>query len=224
MPEIEIIPAVMPRTIEELRDMLSRVNGAAPRIQLDVMDGKFVPNVSFPYEVRGRLGKMPEDLPLWEDFDYELDLMVEDPHETIGAFLALGAARVVVHLESCEAPLLLRAIEEAKRFDCETGIALANDTPLERLFPLIGSADFIQVMGIARVGFQGEPFDARAISRIEELRSKHPELIISVDGAVNFETAAALADAGANRLVSGSAIFESDDARAAIAELRELVS
>ncbi|MDP3958336.1 MAG: hypothetical protein Q8Q36_02640 [bacterium] len=217
----EIIPALMPKTIEELRDKLALVRGAARYVQLDTMDGKFVPNVSFPYEAKGKLGQMPGELPFWEDFNFEFDLMVEHPEETVGAFLSLGASRIVLHAESSEAHLLLRAIDEIRNFDCEAGIAAGNDTPLSALEPFLYRVNFAQIMGIRRVGFQGEPFDARAISRIQELRAKYPELSISVDGGVNLETISYLAEAGADHFVVGSAVFDVGDAKGAIEALAQ---
>lgn len=206
----------MPKTIEELRDSLALVRGAVRHVQLDIMDGKFVQNASFPYDARGKLGELPEELPFWEDFNFEIDLMIERPEETVGVFLSLGASRIVLHAESSEPHLLLRAIDEIRNFDCEAGIAAGNDTPLSALEPFLHRVNFTQVMGIARIGFQGEPFDSRAISRIQELRAKYTELPISVDGGVSLESAPYLVEAGADRLVVGSAIFGSGDARSAI--------
>ncbi len=216
----EIIPAIMEKTLNELRDKLALVRGLAPYVQIDVMDGIFVPNISFPYVSRGELKIESDELPYWQDFSYEFDLMVKNPDRIIGAFLALGASRIVLHTESIKDEVIPRVIEEIKNFKAEVGLASNNDTPLSSIEAHISEVDFVQVMGIARIGFQGEPFDERALERIRRLRAKYPDLIISVDGSVNLKTAPRLVLAGANRLVAGSAVFESGDARGVIEALK----
>ena len=104
------------------------------------------------------------------------------------------------------------------------GIALNNDTDLSVLDPLMHHLDYVQCRGIAEIGRQGNSFDERVLDRVATLRGKYPELTISVDGSVNEETIKQLAEAGANRLVSGSAIIKSDDPAAAYQKLHELVN
>ena len=104
----------------------------------------------------------------------------------------------------------------------EIGIGISPTMPVEQIFPLVNSADFVQVMGIDHEGVQGEEFDDRCLDHIKILREKFSDLIISVDGAVSFETAPALISAGANRLVIGSAIFNTDDIIGSIEEFRNI--
>ena len=102
----------------------------------------------------------------------------------------------------------------------ELGLALNPDTSLDTILPYMEKIDFVQCMGIARIGYQGQPFDERVLTQINQLRVKYPNLPISVDGGVNIETAALLKQAGATRLVAGSAIFGASDVSEAITGLQ----
>jgi ribulose-phosphate 3-epimerase len=104
----------------------------------------------------------------------------------------------------------------------ELGVALGLDTPIDAIAPFIHAVNFVQFMGIAKIGYQGQPFDERVICRIKNLRGAHSEVIISVDGGVNLETAPLLLEAGADRLVVGSAIFESGDIKKTIAHFQTI--
>lgn len=216
----------MPESLDDLRYQLGRLRRAAPLVQIDIVDGKFAPRETWPYaNVSQRrefeaFAKEEEGFPFWEDFDFEFDLMIRNPEDTIGEWILLGASRAVFHIESSGD--LSNAIEEAKRGSVEVGVALNTDTSNDALEPYLSKIDFVQFMGIAQIGFQGEPFDERVISKIEELRRKHPETIISVDGGVNLDTASLLLDAGASRLAVGSAIMGSDDVKEAIKEFKAL--
>ena len=106
----------------------------------------------------------------------------------------------------------------------ELGLAINTTTSIDVLAPYCHRIDFVQCMGIARIGFQGEPFDERVLDQVRVARSTRPDMPISVDGAVNMETAKRLVETGATRLVSGSAILEADDFTQAIAEMKNLVS
>jgi ribulose-phosphate 3-epimerase len=105
----------------------------------------------------------------------------------------------------------------------ELGLAINTTTPISAIEPYLDRVEFIQCMGIARIGFQGEGFDERVVEHIRAIRALRPEMPISVDGAVNFETAKRLVEAGATRLVSGSAILKSNDVREAVDTFKDLV-
>ena len=105
----------------------------------------------------------------------------------------------------------------------QIGLAIDPITQVEQIFPLVNYIDFIQCMGIDNEGFQGEPFDKKVLSKIKTLKEKYQDLVISVDGGVNFDTAQMLVDVGVTRLISGSVIFKADDIRETISELESLV-
>jgi ribulose-phosphate 3-epimerase len=102
----------------------------------------------------------------------------------------------------------------------QLGLALNPDTPLDAILPYMEKIDFVQCMGIAKIGYQGQPFDDRVLERVNTIRIKYPNMPISIDGGVNHETAGLLKHAGATRLVAGSAIFGAEDIAAAIEELK----
>lgn len=222
--EIEIIPAVMPRSLNDLEEHVSRVSGSAPWMQIDVMDGKFVRGKTWPYiSFDAKAFEFEfEGLPNWEEVDYEFDLMVKNPEKEIERFVMIGASRIILHVESTE--LISEAITLAKEKDLEVGLALNIDTPNDVLEKFIPDIDFVQFMGIATIGLQGEPFDSRVIEKISSFRKKFPDVIISVDGGVSLSNVRALVDAGANRLVSGSAIFKNDDTHGAIGEFYNIAN
>lgn len=227
----EIIPAILPEDIDDLREKLSLISGILPLVQIDVCDGKFTPTKTWPYkkgvsETFLRIVGQEEGFPFWDSVDFEVDLMVKHPENIIDDWIATGAKRVIIHIESTPDPLsLIRKIKQAygtaseSSYGVEVGAALNVETPNEEIYDLLNETDdeglpvidLVQFMGIENIGYQGEPFDERVFEKIRDLRERFPETIISVDGGVSLENAAELIEAGANRLVSGSAIFESGD-------------
>lgn len=222
---IEIIPALMPKNYDDLAEKMGLFAGVVSLVQLDIMDGKFVPNRTWPYDPKdahfAKIVLQEEGMPEWDFVDFEADLMVENPEDVVGKWAMAGARRIIVHMESMSD---FEAIREMVPQDLiELGLAINTTTPLSSLEPYLDQVDFVQCMGIAKIGFQGEVFDERVLEHIRSLRALRPEMPISVDGAVNLETARALVDAGATRLVSGSAILKSGDVSHAVEDLRNLV-
>lgn len=245
----EIIPAIMPKSYADLKDNLSQVSGIAPFVQIDVMDGSFVTNRTWPYQKAGsghagqpadpdfeKILKEEDAFPFWEEVDFEADLMVSDPLAVAHEWISAGAKRIIVHFESVSDPKAV--IEQLRRelpprdsvVYTEIGIAINLDTANEKLESLLlpGSnnaeplADFVQFMGIAKIGYQGQPFDERVLTKISALRAAHPGVTISVDGSVNLDTAPKLIAAGANRLAIGSAIFSKQNVEEAIQEFFQI--
>jgi ribulose-phosphate 3-epimerase len=216
-----IIPAILAKDYTDLEEHLSCVRSLASWVQIDVCDGKFVPTESWPYwkgqydDFFQKILNEEEGLPYWKDFDFEIDLMVENPQGVLQDWIVAGASRVIVHIESfrSEAPLSSFGSLAPDAPDAvEIGFAINIETPIESLAPFvekIPNFSCIQCMGIKNVGYQGEAFDPRVLEKISALRKIYPESIISVDGGVSFETAPLLLQAGANRLISGSQIFGS---------------
>ncbi len=233
---VEIIPAIMPESYDDLRTKVRQVVDHATVVQIDIMDGKFVQSVDWPYNHGGPLQHeefqaliaQDEGLPYWDKIDYELDLMIQAPEKSLDLWLPLGASRLVFHLASIlDRDHFFRGelfAPGARTIGPDTviavGLAITPDSDIQELLPYISQIDFVQCMGITRVGYQRQSFDERVLTQIHALRVAYPELPISVDGAVNMDTAHDLIGAGASRLVSGSAIFDSGDIASAIASLR----
>ncbi len=211
----------MPESLDDLRDKLSQVEGIAPVVQIDVMDGRFVRERSWPYTPGGadefrQMVEESDGLPFWNSVDFEVDLMVERPEEVIDGWIQAGVRRLIVHIESTEhmsdiiGDVASRFLIPGEEPSVELGIALNIDTPLAAVEPYMEHVSFLQFMGIAEIGYQGQPFDVRVLQKIVTMREAYPEVIISVDGGVNFETAPLLLVAGADRLAVGSALFDGD--------------
>lgn len=237
----EITPAILVKDFNELNEKLAKLVNITNLVQIDICDGNFVPNTSWPMNQRDReniqsILDEEQGLPFWEQLDFEFDLMVINAHKQFDFFTRLGPKRIIFHLEAetKEDPEGKQASDGAgfKEFlesldlyikdNIEIGLALNTTTSIDKLDPFINHVDFIQCMGIERVGFQGEPFDEKVLIQIKDLRAKYPEIKISVDGSVNEDTAPLLLEAGANRLVIGSALLNSYDIGETIKEFELL--
>ncbi len=213
---MEIIPAILPRDFNEIEDKTSLLRGLADTVQIDICDGKFVPNTTWPYKKRDENFEsiIHEDrgMPEWEELDYEFDLMIKDPTEDEARqWLSAGAKRIVLHAESSSN---LHPVIEVLNGLVEIGLALNVATPIdliEKIEPHKDHISYIQLMGIDKIGFQGQAFDEKVVKKIKEVKEKYPNMIIQIDGGVSMETAPILAKAGADRLVAGSVLFGSDN-------------
>jgi ribulose-phosphate 3-epimerase len=221
---IEIVPAILPKSFEDLVAHLVRVRGVARLVQIDMVDGSFAPNKTWPYgeyESFETIAHEEEGMPFWEEFDFEFDVMANHPEKDIDNLVHAGAARIVIHAKSAGAEKALELLQPSRggELGVKVGIALElTDTPAA-LDAFDGLYDYVQVMGIAKVGFQGQAFDERAIAVVQSLRAKHRDMLLQVDGGVRLENAAALVAAGATSLVVGSAIFATDDPKGALEAL-----
>ena len=220
---IEIIPAILPKSFDDLQKHAAMVHGFAKKVQIDVVDGKFAHNTTWPYKDRASFEKLVAEehgLPFWQDFDFEFDLMIENPAEHVMDYVRAGASHIVIHAHAGGAAEGLRKIAELKgdddgAFSITTGLALLPNMQPDVLESFDTLFDYVQVMGIDHEGKQGKPFDEHAVALIERLHRRYPELVIQVDGGVTLETAPALVRAGASRLIVGSAIFTADNPEAA---------
>ncbi len=212
-----IIPAIIPQSLEHIKDSIFSLEGVAKEFQIDIVDGSFVPFTSWPYRGSG-------SVMLLRDFAQhnilEVDLMIESPERALPLYVDAGVKKVVIHLESVTDLPSIYAHRNEKRY--ELGLSIRNDTNLEVLEAELEHADYVQLMGIRKIGSQGQPFDEEVLRRIERLRGLHPNIIISIDGSVNEETLPRLRNAGANRFVSGSAIYSSADTKRAFEALSNL--
>jgi ribulose-phosphate 3-epimerase len=209
-----IIPAVMPEQFEDIRDLSALVKNRAQIIQLDIMDGKYVPERTWPfYHNRDRdfyaLVNEEGYLPYWDELDYECDLMIARPEEHIDLWLQCGASRLVFHYASVHDWNPILSIDHGIRNFIQIGLAVTIHDDLDKTKKLLetGSFDYIQVMGIAHIGYQGESFEVASLSIIAEIHTVFPELPIQVDGGVSLETIAKMKEAGASCFVSGSGVF-----------------
>ena len=221
--KVEIIPAILPKTFKELEESVTSIQGLVKSVQVDICDGKFASNATWPYRKHDDSFEMiireQQGLPSWEKLDYEFDLMVSNPSEVVDDWVKAGAMRIIIHVESKEVTETLKKLENR----VEIGLALNIETPILAIEPFKDIVKFVQCMGIRHVGFQGQAFDGEVIGKIKEIKSQYPNLLVSVDGGVSLNNAGQLVEAGADRLVVGSAIFDSGNIVDTIRQFHNLV-
>ncbi|MFA6554055.1 MAG: hypothetical protein WCS89_00955 [Candidatus Paceibacterota bacterium] len=222
--KLEIIPAILPRDFAELEDKISLIQGLVKTVQIDVCDGQFVPNATWPYrkddETFKKLLTEAEGLPGWKELNFEIDLMANKAEEIVDEWVIAGASRIILHVEM--KGNLAEAITKLQD-RAEIGLAFNVETPIDLIETFKDQIQFVQCMGIDQIGFQGQKFDPEVVTKVKTIREKYLELPISVDGGVSMESAPMLIEAGANRLVVGSAIFNSDNVFEAIQKFKKIL-
>lgn len=211
----KIIPAILPHTYEELEVGLARLVGGPEYVQIDVCDGLFVTTRTWPLNPPDRahfsdIIKGDDGLPYWHEFNFEVDLMVHTPEKHVLNWVAAGVSRVVVHLKSRHS---WQEFIDAVGDTAEIGLAIDLDPPYDTLALYMPHIEYLQVMGIARLGMQGTVLDQRVFGLIERIKKDFPDVTLQVDGGVTEENARTLRDAGADRLVVGSAIMRAASPR-----------
>lgn len=211
-----IVPALIPQSEAEIIAATDALLFAR-ELQIDVVDGVFVPTVSWPYNP---VGEPVAIKPHTDRYTLEIDLMVADPVSAAHAWVKAGADMLVFHVES----LTLDALKYFRdTTTASVGVAFHGDTPLDMFLPYVHEADYIQVMGVETIGAQGQVFDTKTIEKVTTLRQQFPNYSITVDGGVNGTTIQSLKKAGADRFIAGSAIVKQPDPRSAFEALKALV-
>jgi ribulose-phosphate 3-epimerase len=227
--EIKVIPAIIPKDFDHLRADIMHVKNHVNRVQIDVLDGMYTPEPSWPYvyhndSIFENIVGQEEGMPYWQDVSFEIDMMISNPDREYKKWIDAGASALIFHLESLVGDKVAFIKKVREESDVEIGIAIQTKTPNKELEPFLDIVDFVQFMGIEKIGFQGQEFDDKVLNKIKVLREERPDMDISVDGSVNFKTVEKLARAGANIFVSGSALLKSEDIDDAVKEMRELAT
>lgn len=217
---IDIVPTIVPHDQSELAAGVEKIAVFSGKVHLDIDDGVFVPQVSWPYIGAGMLGNV--DLTIHNALMIQAHMMVNEPRALGLRLIQAGVTSVVGHIEACadhaDAESMLATWRAAGAR--EVGLAILIDTPIRDIAPLIDLCDVVQVMSVATIGAQGAPFDPRAIERVRELHHAHPKAKIAVDGGVSISNIGELIAAGAARFCVGSAIMQAPDPAAAFYQLR----
>lgn len=214
---IPIVPAVIPKSLSHIKTQLPHLT-FSQEIHIDVVDGKFVPFTSWPYEPSG----IPKEISDTTDsFTLEVDLMVEDPISAAEAWIEAGADMLVFHVETISLKSFSKFVKTAP---VSVGISSLNDAPINILLSYLNVADYVQLMGIAEIGVQGQKFDDRVFERIKAVKELFPNHPITIDGSVNKETILSLKQAGVNRFIIGSAIVSASNPYEAYKELMSLIN
>ena len=200
--------------LERDTQMIDR--SAAEWVHIDVMDGVFVPNISFGFPVMKAIRKATSKL-------LDVHLMIVQPERYIEQFFKAGADILTVHLEACTH--LHRTLQCIKSFGMKAGVALNPHTAIHNLDDIITDIDLVLIMSV-NPGFGGQSFIETSLNKVKKLkkliRESGSETLIEVDGGVNTETGQALVEAGADALVAGSFVFNSPDPQETIRALKEL--
>jgi len=197
---IEIIPAIIPKFFQEIEEKIKLVEPYVDWVQLDVMDGKFVNNSTW---------NNPNDLKsLNTNLNLEVHLMINNPEEAIDDWIESGVKRIIIHYESTDKHKEI--IEKVKRAGLEIGLAINPETSIEVIDEFYKDIDLVLIMSV-NPGFGNQDFLNESVDKIRQLRERYKNVNIEVDGGVNLETAPNVIKAGANILISGSAIFKSNN-------------
>jgi ribulose-phosphate 3-epimerase len=217
MAQTLLAPSVLAADFANLQRDVTMVNKSqADWFHIDIMDGVFVPNISFGMPVLKAIGTHAEK-PL------DVHLMIVDPDRYIKTFADLGAAVLTVHYEACTH--LHRSLQAIKQHGMKAGVALNPHTPVELLQDVLGDLDLVCLMSV-NPGFGGQKFIEQTYDKVRRLTTmreqSQSDFLIEIDGGVTSDNAAALKEAGADVLVAGSFVFRSQDPTQTIASLKDL--
>jgi ribulose-phosphate 3-epimerase len=209
-----VAPSLLACDFAELGEEIRRVETAGAKVlHLDIMDGHFVPNLSFGIPVVEAI-RRSTDLPL------DVHLMISEPQRYVKRFRKAGADLLTIHIEVMPDPRPL--LEEIRSLGAGAGISLNPPTPLDTIENYLDYCDLVLVMSVMP-GFGGQEFDPVALEKLQRLRElAKPEVLLSVDGGVNLETVVSCAEAGADMFVAGSALFSHDNYGRFIEEMTNL--
>ncbi|MFI5159371.1 MAG: ribulose-phosphate 3-epimerase [Sphingobacteriales bacterium] len=211
-----IAPSILAADFANLQRDVEMLNSSdGDWMHVDVMDGRFVPNISFGFPVLKAVKQYAKKF-------LDVHLMIVEPDKYIKEFVEAGADSITVHFEAC--PNLHRTIQVIKELGCKASVALNPHTTVASLEDIVQDLDMVLIMSV-NPGFGGQKFIHNTYKKLNDIkalkRRYNPELLIEVDGGVDINNAAKLIEAGANVLVAGSSVFSAANPLAAIAALKQ---
>ncbi|HEX5626043.1 MAG TPA: ribulose-phosphate 3-epimerase [Saprospiraceae bacterium] len=212
-----ISPSLLSCDFLRIGEEVERLNGStADWLHLDVMDGRFVPNISFGLPVISAIKKVSKK-PL------DVHLMIVEPEKYLGDFRKAGADIISVHIEAC--PHLHRTLQQIRELGAKAGVAVNPHTPVSALFDVLEDIDLVCMMSV-NPGFGGQKFIYRTLEKIRVLRAeaaqRNLDIRIEVDGGVGLQNAEVILKAGADVLVAGNAVFGDSDPLGVIEKLKNI--
>lgn len=214
----KLAPSILSADFAQLGSQVALISQAgADYVHVDVMDGHFVPNISFGAPVMKSLNKI-------ETAPYDVHLMIENPDQYVKAFVTDKTEYIVVHQEACRH--LHRTIQNIKSLGVKAGVSINPATPVSTLQCILEDVDLVLVMSV-NPGFGGQKFIPGALEKIrllDQLRKEHGySYAIEIDGGVTLDNAAEIRDAGCDILVAGSAVFGAPDIGKRVKEFKEIL-
>ena len=200
-------PSILSADFTKLGEEIETIdNAGAEYIHVDVMDGMFVPSISYGMPVIKSIRKSTGKV-------FDVHIMISEPIRYIADFAASGADMITVHVEACSD--VVATIEKIREYKLKVGITLNPDTPVSAIKPYLNRVDMVLIMSV-NPGFGGQKFITSSVDKIKEVKRLRDELNLSydieVDGGINIDNLATVLEAGANVIVAGSAIFRGDAA------------
>ena len=200
-------PSILSADFTKLGEEIETIdNAGAEYIHVDVMDGMFVPSISYGMPVIKSIRKSTGKV-------FDVHLMISEPIRYIADFAASGADMITVHVEACSD--VVATIEKIREYKLKVGITLNPDTPVSAIKPYLNRVDMVLIMSV-NPGFGGQKFITSSVDKIKEVKRLRDQLNLSydieVDGGINIDNLATVLEAGANVIVAGSAIFRGDAA------------
>ncbi len=206
-----IVPALLTDSMAELTKMMDLCSGFTDFVQVDLMDGAFVPSTSVGVA----------DLEGWQPKTrFETHLMVTDPLQWLPSLHKAGSERIIYHYEIDRDHHEI--ISRIRALNMETGIAINPPTPIESLEPLVDNVDIVLFMSV-NPGFYGAPFIPAVLDKIQGFKDKHPHMLVGIDGGMKLDNVVSAIRAGAEQICVGSAILKSEDPKEAYQKFASLL-
>ncbi len=210
-----VAPSILAADFSQLKKEIIEISKeGADYIHLDIMDGHFVPNISFGPSVVASIRP-------YSNLPFDVHLMIENPDQYITQFIDAGADIITVHVEAC--PHLHRTLQHIKSHDIKAGVVLNPHTPIDSIKHVLSNCDMVLVMSV-NPGFGGQQFIESTLDKIKTLKElkdkRHFQYLIEVDGGINEETGRLCRENGTDVLVAGSYVFKNKNRKEAIKSLK----
>ncbi|NLD10990.1 MAG: ribulose-phosphate 3-epimerase [Clostridiales bacterium] len=214
----KLAPSILSADFSKLGEEVTRVsNAGADYLHIDVMDGHFVPNISFGAGVM-------KSLDCYDSAPYDVHLIIEDPDKYIQDFVTEKTEFITVHQEACIH--LDRTIDHIKSYGVGAGVSLNPATPVSTLENILSKVDLVLIMSV-NPGFGGQSFIEETLTKVKKLVDIREKMsynwVIEIDGGVNLKNAKTIADAGVDILVAGSAVFGANDVEGCVKEFKAII-